>query len=164
MLTSIGYCINPYLIFAFYNVSQPSSIIIVLILLPQQISRLIYTNSGNAILALSSDAIHLLWKWQRSDRNSSGKVRKCGGSFFRMSLTQNLELQWYCLCILVLHPVGYCQCLTTLVATINWHPDDQWHIWRQSWGCCDLLCSLQKWFLCDVSIRREDFVVQYDDF
>lgn len=41
----------------------------------QQISRLIYTNSGNAILALASNAIHLLWKWQRSDRNSSGKVR-----------------------------------------------------------------------------------------
>ena len=39
-----------------------------------KISRLIYTNSGNAILALSSNAIHLLWKWQRSERNSSGKV------------------------------------------------------------------------------------------
>lgn len=39
-----------------------------------QISRLIYTNSGNAILALASNAIHLLWKWQRSERNSSGKV------------------------------------------------------------------------------------------
>ncbi|KAL3835512.1 hypothetical protein ACJIZ3_010248 [Penstemon smallii] len=39
-----------------------------------KISRLIYTNSGNAILALASNAIHLLWKWQRSDRNSSGKA------------------------------------------------------------------------------------------
>ncbi|XP_054780922.1 protein TOPLESS-like isoform X2 [Prosopis cineraria] len=39
-----------------------------------KISRLIYTNSGNAILALTSDAIHVLWKWQRSDRNSSGKA------------------------------------------------------------------------------------------
>jgi len=39
-----------------------------------QISRLIYTNSGNAILALASNAIHLLWKWQRNERNSSGKV------------------------------------------------------------------------------------------
>ncbi|KAG2723160.1 hypothetical protein I3760_02G158700 [Carya illinoinensis] len=38
------------------------------------ISRLIYTNSGNAVLALASNAIHLLWKWQRSDRNSSGKA------------------------------------------------------------------------------------------
>lgn len=43
-------------------------------MLISQISRLIYTNSGNAILALASNAVHLLWKWQRSDRNSSGKV------------------------------------------------------------------------------------------
>ncbi|CAA0827353.1 Protein TOPLESS [Striga hermonthica] len=39
-----------------------------------KISRLIYTNSGSAILALASNAIHLLWKWQRNDRNSSGKA------------------------------------------------------------------------------------------
>ncbi|XP_059644318.1 protein TOPLESS isoform X2 [Cornus florida] len=39
-----------------------------------KISRLIYTNSGNAILALASNAIHLLWKWQRNDRHSSGKA------------------------------------------------------------------------------------------
>ncbi|PON51665.1 Topless-like WD40 repeat containing protein [Parasponia andersonii] len=39
-----------------------------------KISRLIYTNSGNAILALASNAIHLLWKWQRSDRNSTGRA------------------------------------------------------------------------------------------
>jgi hypothetical protein len=39
-----------------------------------QISRLIYTNSGVAILALTASAVHLLWKWPRSDRNSSGKV------------------------------------------------------------------------------------------
>ncbi|XP_077222242.1 protein TPR3-like [Tasmannia lanceolata] len=39
-----------------------------------KISRLIYTNSGVAILALASNAIHLLWKWQRNDRNLSGKA------------------------------------------------------------------------------------------
>ncbi|WRX27574.1 WD40 repeat - like 10 [Theobroma cacao] len=39
-----------------------------------KISRLIFTNSGNAILALASNAIHLLWKWQRSDLNSNGKA------------------------------------------------------------------------------------------
>ncbi|KAE8699401.1 Transducin family protein / WD-40 repeat family protein isoform 5 [Hibiscus syriacus] len=39
-----------------------------------KISRLIFTNSGNAILALASNAIHLLWKWQRSERNSNGKA------------------------------------------------------------------------------------------
>lgn len=40
-----------------------------------QISRLIFTNSGNAILALASNAIHLLWKWQRNERNATGKVK-----------------------------------------------------------------------------------------
>lgn len=39
-----------------------------------KISRLIYTNSGSAILALASNAIHLLWKWTRSERNSTGKA------------------------------------------------------------------------------------------
>jgi WD40 repeat protein len=39
-----------------------------------KISRLIFTNSGNAILALASNAIHLLWKWQRNDRNATGKA------------------------------------------------------------------------------------------
>ncbi|KAK1292472.1 Topless-related protein 1 [Acorus calamus] len=39
-----------------------------------KISRLIYTNSGVAILALASNAIHYLWKWSRSERNASGKA------------------------------------------------------------------------------------------
>ncbi|KAK7857589.1 topless-related protein 4 [Quercus suber] len=39
-----------------------------------QVSRLIYTNSGLAILALASNAVHKLWKWQRNDRNSTGKA------------------------------------------------------------------------------------------
>uniref|UniRef100_A0A1D1XVX1 Protein TOPLESS n=1 Tax=Anthurium amnicola TaxID=1678845 RepID=A0A1D1XVX1_9ARAE len=39
-----------------------------------KISRLIYTNSGIALLALASNAIHLLWKWPRNERNSSGKA------------------------------------------------------------------------------------------
>ncbi|XP_031482631.1 protein TPR3-like [Nymphaea colorata] len=39
-----------------------------------KISRLIYTNSGIALLALASNAFHLLWKWQRNDRNTSGKA------------------------------------------------------------------------------------------
>ncbi|KAE8056337.1 hypothetical protein FH972_013118 [Carpinus fangiana] len=41
---------------------------------PDKISRLIYTNSGTAILALATNAIHLLWKWLRSDLNLSGKA------------------------------------------------------------------------------------------
>lgn len=38
-----------------------------------KIMRLIYTNSGLALLALASSAIHKLWKWQRNERNPSGK-------------------------------------------------------------------------------------------
>ncbi|KAB5513881.1 hypothetical protein DKX38_027787 [Salix brachista] len=32
-----------------------------------QISRLIYNNAGNSILALTSNATHLYWKWQQND-------------------------------------------------------------------------------------------------
>eukprot|EP01018_Ginkgo_biloba_P018591 Gb_09668 [translate_table: standard] len=39
-----------------------------------EVARLIYTNSGLAILALASNAVHKLWKWSRNDRNPSGKV------------------------------------------------------------------------------------------
>lgn len=39
-----------------------------------RVSRLIYTNSGLAILALSSNAVHKLWKWQKSDRNLTGRA------------------------------------------------------------------------------------------
>ncbi|XP_050232016.1 protein TOPLESS-RELATED PROTEIN 2-like [Mercurialis annua] len=39
-----------------------------------KIVRLIYTNSGLALLALASNAVHKLWKWQRSERNPSGKA------------------------------------------------------------------------------------------
>ncbi|GMJ07733.1 TOPLESS-related 1 [Hibiscus trionum] len=39
-----------------------------------KISCLMYTNAGNAILALASNATHLLWKWPQNDLNSSGKA------------------------------------------------------------------------------------------
>ncbi|KAM7253948.1 hypothetical protein ACFE04_031630 [Oxalis oulophora] len=38
-----------------------------------KIIRLIYTNSGSAILALTYNATHKLWKWQRNERNPTGK-------------------------------------------------------------------------------------------
>lgn len=38
-----------------------------------KVMRLIYTNSGLALLALATNAVHKLWKWQRSERNPSGK-------------------------------------------------------------------------------------------
>ncbi|XP_059644986.1 topless-related protein 4-like isoform X2 [Cornus florida] len=43
-------------------------------LLSVRIIRLIYTNSGGAILALAYNAVHKLWKWQRNERNSTGKA------------------------------------------------------------------------------------------
>ncbi|KAL3645777.1 Protein TOPLESS-RELATED PROTEIN 2 [Castilleja foliolosa] len=42
-------------------------------LTPSKVVRLLYTNSGLAVLALSSNALHKLWKWQRNERNPSGK-------------------------------------------------------------------------------------------
>ena len=39
-----------------------------------QVVRLLYTNSGIGLLALGSNAIQRLWKWNRSERNPSGKV------------------------------------------------------------------------------------------
>ncbi|XP_019170022.1 PREDICTED: topless-related protein 4-like isoform X2 [Ipomoea nil] len=42
--------------------------------LPVRIIRLIYTNSGGAILALPYNATHKLWKWQRTERNAFGKA------------------------------------------------------------------------------------------
>ncbi|GMH04542.1 hypothetical protein Nepgr_006382 [Nepenthes gracilis] len=39
-----------------------------------RVSRLIYTNSGQAILALASNAVHKLWKWIRNERNFTGKA------------------------------------------------------------------------------------------
>ncbi|GFQ02847.1 protein topless [Phtheirospermum japonicum] len=38
-----------------------------------KVVRLIYTNSGLAVLALAANAVHKLWKWQRNERNPSGK-------------------------------------------------------------------------------------------
>ncbi|GAA0148029.1 hypothetical protein LIER_07579 [Lithospermum erythrorhizon] len=43
-------------------------------LLSVRIIKLIYTNSGGAVLALAYNAVHKLWKWQRNDRNTSGKA------------------------------------------------------------------------------------------
>ncbi|XP_028105472.1 protein TOPLESS-RELATED PROTEIN 2-like isoform X1 [Camellia sinensis] len=39
----------------------------------QSVVQLLYTNSGVALLALASDTMHKLWKWQRTEHNPSGK-------------------------------------------------------------------------------------------
>ncbi|XP_024384334.1 protein TOPLESS-RELATED PROTEIN 2 isoform X3 [Physcomitrium patens] len=41
---------------------------------PNKVARLIYTNAGVALLALASNAVHKLWKWQRNERNINGKA------------------------------------------------------------------------------------------
>ncbi|KAJ0968054.1 hypothetical protein J5N97_024971 [Dioscorea zingiberensis] len=38
-----------------------------------KVVRLLYTNSGLAVLALTLNGIHKLWKWHRTERNPSGK-------------------------------------------------------------------------------------------
>ncbi|KAJ6810121.1 protein TPR2-like isoform X1 [Iris pallida] len=38
-----------------------------------KVVRLLYTNSGLSVLALASNAVHKLWKWQRNERNPSGR-------------------------------------------------------------------------------------------
>ncbi|KAF8393178.1 hypothetical protein HHK36_021419 [Tetracentron sinense] len=42
------------------------------------VSRLIYTNSGVAILALASNGVHKLWKWQRNNENQAVKEPASG--------------------------------------------------------------------------------------
>ncbi|CAA7027040.1 unnamed protein product [Microthlaspi erraticum] len=39
-----------------------------------KVSRLIYTNSGCGVLALASNAVHKLWKWQKGDQNLAFKA------------------------------------------------------------------------------------------
>ncbi|WOG99269.1 hypothetical protein DCAR_0518617 [Daucus carota subsp. sativus] len=39
-----------------------------------QITRLIYTDSGEAILALAYNGLHKLWKWHRNEQNRDGKA------------------------------------------------------------------------------------------
>ncbi|KAF5743337.1 hypothetical protein HS088_TW09G01404 [Tripterygium wilfordii] len=39
-----------------------------------KISRLVYNSSGTAVLALASNAIHLLWRWLRNEVNPTGKA------------------------------------------------------------------------------------------
>ncbi|KAL0787965.1 hypothetical protein Bca101_004211 [Brassica carinata] len=42
-------------------------------LIQARVVKLIYTNSGSAILALAENALHKLWKWQKNERNLLGK-------------------------------------------------------------------------------------------
>ncbi|XP_066363757.1 uncharacterized protein [Miscanthus floridulus] len=41
-----------------------------------KVMRLLYTDNGLALLALSSNAVHKLWKWEHMDKNPRGKSSK----------------------------------------------------------------------------------------
>ncbi|XP_050103715.1 topless-related protein 4-like isoform X2 [Malus sylvestris] len=43
-------------------------------LLVNRIVRLVYANSGASILALTSTGVHILWKWQKDEKNVLGKA------------------------------------------------------------------------------------------
>lgn len=43
-------------------------------MLTVRIMRLMYTNSGGALLALTYNAVHKLWKWPRNEHNVAGKA------------------------------------------------------------------------------------------
>ncbi|KAA8525517.1 hypothetical protein F0562_007372 [Nyssa sinensis] len=53
--------------------SQFLSLVLPVTVEANKIMRLIYTNSGDAILALGSNAIHLLWKWPRHNCKATTK-------------------------------------------------------------------------------------------
>ncbi|XP_062175921.1 topless-related protein 2 isoform X2 [Alnus glutinosa] len=42
-----------------------------------KVARLLYTNSGAGILALGSNGVQKLWKWNRNEQNPSGKATAC---------------------------------------------------------------------------------------
>ncbi len=62
-----------------------------------QVSQLIYTNAGVALLALGTNAVHKLWKWQRSDHNPTGKVGLVSKSSTLLNFgSASFILQWNC--------------------------------------------------------------------
>jgi hypothetical protein len=127
-----------------------------------QISRLIYIISSNPILALASNVIHLLWKWQRNARNSSGKVWEC-------------EITFVSLLLFASHRNGIETILFSDVYTIFmqatasvppqlWQPSTNDINDSNTGDASPMFHSFQKWFLRNVCIGWKDFSVQYDDF
>ncbi|KAJ0007855.1 hypothetical protein Pint_30139 [Pistacia integerrima] len=41
---------------------------------PEKVVKLMYTHSGSAIIALANNAMHKVWKWQKNEKNLSGKA------------------------------------------------------------------------------------------
>ena len=87
-----------------------------------QVSRLIYTNSGLAVLALAANAVHKLWKWQRNDRNVTGKVEFQAYMVafpFQIVTVQKIFVNKK------IPSTGHCKCYATTMATNKWNFDDQ---------------------------------------
>lgn len=82
-----------------------------------QVVRLLYTNSGLAVLALASNALHKLWKWQRNERNPSGKVRIWFIIFFATWFLTQSNLN-YMMCIFSLLPLACLSCGSQLMGLL----------------------------------------------
>ncbi|KAJ0075921.1 hypothetical protein Patl1_34537 [Pistacia atlantica] len=41
---------------------------------PEKVVKLMYTHAGSAIIALANNAMHKVWKWQKNEKNLSGKA------------------------------------------------------------------------------------------
>ncbi|XP_050286523.1 topless-related protein 4-like isoform X6 [Quercus robur] len=65
---------NTWMLTDFNKPSQLRSLRLPDCLMPVRISRLTYTNSGGAILALGFNAVHKLWKWQANEGKATSSV------------------------------------------------------------------------------------------
>ncbi|XP_030968135.1 topless-related protein 4-like isoform X5 [Quercus lobata] len=65
---------NTWMLTDFNQPSQLRSLRLPDCLMPVRISRLTYTNSGGAILALGFNAVHKLWKWQANEGKATSSV------------------------------------------------------------------------------------------
>ncbi|KAM3700009.1 hypothetical protein ACB098_05G066700 [Castanea mollissima] len=65
---------NTWMLTEFNKPSQLRSLRLPDCLMPVRISRLTYTNSGGAILALGFNAVHKLWKWQANEGKATSSV------------------------------------------------------------------------------------------
>jgi hypothetical protein len=86
-----------------------------------QVVRLLYTNNGIALLALGSNAVHKLWKWQRNERNPHGKV---GPENFTCFTSAAILFACF-LTVIFIFCLVHCICCASIVATAKWDPNDK---------------------------------------
>lgn len=75
--------------------------------------KVIYTNSGSAVLALAENAVHKLFKWQKSERNLSGKVKSISVVIEHLLVALKIISSY-----MVFACLGKQQCPTTALAAI----------------------------------------------